>query len=71
MQNTEYKEHFYEMLAKGSIKFRNNEFIDKNNNKWTFFLDENLYLNVNLSKKDIHKRIEEIAQELNITYTIN
>lgn len=69
-KNTEYKEIFYEMLSNGSIKFRNNEFIDKNNNKWTFFLDENLYLNVNLSKKDTYKRIEEIAQKLNITYTI-
>lgn len=70
-KNEEYKEKFYEMLANGSKKFKSNEIIGESNNKMTLFLDNDLYLMVNLSKKDIHRRIEKISDELGIKTKID
>lgn len=69
-ENNEFKQKFYELMTNGSKSFRREEIIDKNNKKWTWMLSDDLHLFVNLDSKTIYKRIEEIAQKLNITYTI-
>lgn len=70
-ENNEFKQKFYELMNNGSKTFRREEIIDKNNKKWTWILSDDLHLFVNLDSKSIYRRIEEIAQKLNITYTIN
>lgn len=59
------------MLNKGSKFFKNEEFIDIHNKKWTEKVDERLYLIVNLNAKEIYRRIDKIAERLNIEVEIN
>ena len=65
-----YKQGLYSMLNKGSKFFKNEEFIDIHNKKWTEKVDERLYLIVNLSAKEIYRRIDKIAGQLGISVEI-
>lgn len=66
VKNDGYKSVFYLMLSEGSAIFKSEEIVDKNNNRWTEKLDEGLYLMANLSAKDIYRRIDKLAERLNI-----
>lgn len=70
-KNSEIKQEFYKMLNEGSKFFSKNERIDKKNNRWTEKLDDGLYLMVNLSSKEIYKRIDKLAEHLGISVEID
>lgn len=66
-----FKQRLYKIAEEGSAIFRQDEFIDKRNSRWTEKLDEGLYLMVNLDAKTIRARIDKIAERLNIEVEIN
>ena len=66
VNNDGYKSIFYSMLSEGSAIFKAEEIVGKKNDRWTEKLDNELYLMANLNANEIYRRIEKIAERLDI-----
>ena len=71
VKNDGYKSVFYSMLSEGPAIFKAEEIVGKNNIRWTEKIDEGLYLMVNLSSKEIYRRIDKLAEHMGISVEID